>query len=350
MSLNQSAAGINMSVAEVLDRHVVLTVESLDRISRSAILPRLQIEKNVAAFFLRHRQVFFVKELARMTRDFGTRVERFAEAESIPLITFETKAKQRKEDVAAEHCRQNPIRDGVLFIGKAQEKAFLPRVTKTQSNTTGNSIPWPAKRTAMVNHFYFYCVDDDFGPFFIKYCSYFPYNARLRLNGHEYCKRQLEKEGIEYQPLENGVLSCANPQRLQEICDGLTAEKFQTLWNKWQTRLPQPFTDDDRRAGFGDEVFMQQVEFSRTQVFDRPLSGRLFFEQMLHDNLDLGRPDKLQLIFDKQIPRTTKTRFRTRLITEHVIPSLWLDDKSSSIKRTQPPVAASRRAARCGRN
>ena len=150
---------------------MVLTVESLDRMSLSAIVPRLQIEKNVAAFFRRHRQVFFVKELARMTRDFGTRVERFAEAESVPLIAFETKARQRTENVAAELRRQNPIRDGVLFIGKAQEKAFVPRVTKTQSNTTGRTIPWLTQRTAMVNHDYFYCIDDDFGPFFIKSCS-----------------------------------------------------------------------------------------------------------------------------------------------------------------------------------
>jgi len=333
MSINQSAARINTSVAEVLDRHVVLTVESLDRISLSAIVPRLQIEKNVAAFFLCHRQVFFVKELARLTRDFGARVAEFAETEGVPCIAFETKAKQRKEDVAAEHRRRNPLRDGVLFIGKAQKKAFFLRVTKTKSNTTGHTIPWLTKRTAMVNHYYFYCVDENFGPFFIKYCSYFPYNARLCLNGHEYCKRQLEKEGIEYQPLENGVLSCANPRRLHEICDGLTAGRIQALWNKWQARLPQPFTDDDRCAGFVYDVFLQQVEFSRTQVFDRPLSGRLFFEQMLRDNLDLGRPDNLQLIFDKCIPRTTKTRFRTRLITEHVIPSLWLDHKSSSIKQ-----------------
>jgi hypothetical protein len=28
--------------------------------------------------------------------------------------------------------------------------------------------------TAMVNHYYFYCVDEDFGPFFLKFCSYFP--------------------------------------------------------------------------------------------------------------------------------------------------------------------------------
>jgi len=43
------------------------------------------------------------------------------------------------------------------------------------------SYPWIVKSTGMVNHFYFYCVDEDFGPFFIKFCSYFPYNAKLCL-------------------------------------------------------------------------------------------------------------------------------------------------------------------------
>ena len=36
-----------------------------------------------------------------------------------------------------------------------------------------------------VNHYYFYCVDENFGPFFLKFCSYFPYNAKLCVNGHE---------------------------------------------------------------------------------------------------------------------------------------------------------------------
>jgi hypothetical protein len=43
----------------------------------------------------------------------------------------------------------------------------------------------------MVNHYYFYCVDEDFGPFFLKFCSYFPYNAKLCINGHEHLKHQL---------------------------------------------------------------------------------------------------------------------------------------------------------------
>ncbi len=76
----------------------------------------------------------------------------------------------------------------------------------------------------------------DFEPFFLKYCSYFPYNAKLCINGHEYLKRQLQKEGIRFEPLDNGLLSCENPERAQDIADGLSAEKICDLLKKWQER------------------------------------------------------------------------------------------------------------------
>ena len=85
----------------------------------------------------------------------------------------------------------------------------------------------------MVNHFYFYCVDRDFGPFFIKFCSYFPYNAKLCLNGNEYAKRQAALAGIEFEPLDNGFASCAHPRRLQRICERLSAAKIDALARKW---------------------------------------------------------------------------------------------------------------------
>src|SRR6202008_3686558 len=86
----------------------------------------------------------------------------------------------------------------------------------------GVLIPCRFTSTAMVNHYYIYAVDRDFGPFFLKFCSYFPFNAKLCLNGHEYAKRQLAPKGIAFEELDNGVLSCADPDKLQQqICDGL---------------------------------------------------------------------------------------------------------------------------------
>jgi hypothetical protein len=125
-------------------------------------------------------------------------------------------------------------------VGKAQEKTPVFRTEKRRNPDTGQSYPWIVRSTAMVNHFYFYGSDDDFGPFFLKFCTYFPYNAKLCINGHEYLKRQLAKEGIAFEALDNGILSCANPRRLQQLCDDLSAPTIDAMLRKWLKRLPHP--------------------------------------------------------------------------------------------------------------
>lgn len=76
-----------------------------------------------------------------------------------------------------------------------------------------------------------------------------------------------------------------------------------------------------------------QAEFSLTQVLDRPLSGRIFFEEIIRENLDLGRPDQVQLIFGRRVTRQTPGRFRTRVLTEGLTPSLHSDYKRSRSKQ-----------------
>ncbi|MEZ4637377.1 MAG: hypothetical protein R2856_20880 [Caldilineaceae bacterium] len=66
------------------------------------------------------------------------------------------------------------------------------------------------------------------------------------------------------------------------------------------------------------------MEVSLTHVFNRPLRGREFFEQVMRDNLDLGRPDRLQLIFDRRIRKNTPSRFRTQVVQVGVQPSPYI--------------------------
>ena len=131
----------------------------------------------------------------------------------------------------------------------------------------------------------------------MKYCSYFPYNSKLCLNGHEYAKCQLRKEGIAFKALDNGFVSCEDTKRLQKICDDLGPEQIDDLLRRWQERLPHPFAPRDQEAGYRYDVSILQAEFSLTQILDRPLSGRVLFEEIIRENLDLGRPDMVQLIF-----------------------------------------------------
>ena len=323
----------SLSVAAILREHVTLAVESLDRMYLNVYMPRLQHASGVASFFRYHRgQPFASSALMQpMSQAFVTAIEQFARLNDVPLLSF-VKG-QRKDDLAAEYRARATRDDGVLFIGKAQEKASVFRTEKRRNAESGQSYPWIVRSTAMVNQYYFYALDQDFGPFFLKFCSYFPYTAKLCLNGHEYAKRQLERAGVAYESLDNGFLSCADPTRLQAICDDLSAEKLEVFARTWLARLPQPFTAADQAAGYQYDLSMLQVECSLTQVLDRPLTGRIFFEEVIRENLDLGRPDQVQLIFERRVTKRTPGRFRTRVITHGVSPSLHIDYKHSRIKQ-----------------
>jgi hypothetical protein len=107
------------------------------------------------------------------------------------------------------------------------------RTEKRRNPQTGQPYPWLVSSTAMVNHYYFYAVDADCGPFFLKFCAYFPYNAKLCLNGHEYVKRQLARRAIADEALDNGLRTCAAPAAWQRLGDGRSATKIEGLLRKW---------------------------------------------------------------------------------------------------------------------
>jgi hypothetical protein len=324
---------IAQSVAEIIGRHVRLTVEGIDRMYLNVFVPGLQYEQGIVQFFRTHRgqPLPSAALMSPMTRGFVAKLEDFVAKHDIPLVQFEKG--QRKDAVMADHLRRFAPEEGVVFVGKAQENTPVFRTERRRSPTSGRPYPWIVRRSAMVNNYYIYAVDRDFGPFFLKFCSYFPFNAKLCLNGHEYAKRQLAQEGIAFEALDNGILSCADPKRLQKICEGLSAAKIDALLRKWLRLLPHPFTGADRKAGYRYDISILQAEFSTTQVLDRPVHGRLFFEQVIRENLDLGRPEELQLIFNRRIPRNTRARFRTRVVTHDVTPSLNIHYKNTRIKQ-----------------
>jgi hypothetical protein len=321
------------TVADVIRHHVRWELESIDRMYCNVYVPQLQREGGVVTFFRQHRGYPFASSalMNPISKAFVAAIHAFAEREHIPLITFP--ADRRKEDVAAEYRAAFRREEGVVLIGRAQEKTPVFRTEKRRNPRTGKTYPWLVRSTAMVNHFYFYCVDRDFGPFFLKFATYFPYTAKLCLNGHEYLKPHLARAGVAFEALDNGLLACADPRRAQAFADGLSAAKIDRLVRKWLARLPHPFSAADRRAGYRYDVSILQAEFALTQVLDRPATGRIFFEEVIRENLDIGRPDQVQLIFGRRVTRRTPGRFRTRILTEGVTPSLHVDYKRSRIKQ-----------------
>ena len=164
---------IPRSAADVLADHVTLEVECIDRMYLNLYVPKLQYEAGVVGFFRRRDQPIASSALmSPITRQFVADIERFVEREGVDLVTFEKG--QRKDDVAHEYLAAFHAEEGLLFVGKAQEKTTTFRTKKRRNPETGASYPWLVRASAMVNHFYMYCVDRDFGPFFIKFSCIFP--------------------------------------------------------------------------------------------------------------------------------------------------------------------------------
>lgn len=325
------------TLAELQQEHVVMELECIDRMYLNAYVPQLTSEGGIAAFcrnYLGHRFAS-TKQAVPRTKAFIAAIHEFIEREGVELVRF--KKGQRKDDVMQKKLRwflKAGRTEGVVFVGVAQENACIPRTTRKRLEG-GGTIPWITYARQPVNHYYFYCYDRNFGPFFLKFCSYFPYPAKLCLNGHEYLKCQLRQRGIAFEALDNGLLSCADCQTAQRISDGLSAAKIDVFFRDWLKRLPHPYSAADRRAGYRYQLSILQAEFSLTQIWDRADYGRSFFEELIRENIDLGRPEQVQLIFARKMQRKTATdgRCRTRIITAGVVPSLHVYYKNTHLKQ-----------------
>ena len=320
------------TVAEVLRQHVTLEVEGIDRMYLNVYQPRLQTDSGVAAFFRFHRGHTFASSalMDPMSKAFIAAVERFVQ-QQIPLIPF---AKgQRKDDVAKEYRAHFHDPEGIVFVGKAQEKTPVFRTEKRRNPDTGQTYPW---------------IVPQYG-----------HGQPLLLLRHRRGLRPVLPQVLHLLPLQRQALH--QRPRVRQAATGQGGHRLRGPGQRHPllrrpptaaTALRRPVGRQDRRpaeqmAGAAPpslhrpgprrrlryEVSILQAEFSLTQVLDRPLTGRIFFEEVIRENLDLGRPDQVQLIFDRRITKRTPGRFRTRVLTEGVTPSLHIDYKHSRIKQ-----------------
>lgn len=323
------------NVHELIRDHVTLSTRCLDRLYLHAYLPKLQTSGGLC-YFLRDHLGYPIPSPALFTPMHDrliAAIKTYAVTQDVPLIAFERG--QRKDDVVAEHRARRPMDEGVVVIGVAQEKMRAFKAQKRFGPQGGVTFDF-SRQSVAVNHYYFYVQDPEWGPAFLKLGTYLPYPIKLCLNGHEWVKQQLRRAHIGFESLDNGFLACANPTRLQAICDQLGPADVQAFFDRWTARVPSPLTAADRAAGYTHRLALQQVEVSLTQVFARPVQGRHFFEAVIRDNLDLGRPDRVGLLFPLRITRATPPPawgYRTRVITDGVEPSLHVEYKSSHVKQ-----------------
>lgn len=321
------------TVTSLLRDHVTLEIRSVDRTFLHAYCPRLQTMGQVIRFLLdKGYPIPSPAALGKIGRRLVQDIEDFVADNDIPLVRFTKGA--CKEEIARPYLEQARAEDrnGVVMVGVAQEKTQAWRGWKAGGSASHPHFEF-RRQPVFVNHYYFYVFDRDFGPAFFKICSYAPFSVWVWCNGHEWAKQHAARAGITYSAMDNGFATCSQPEALQRICDRFSAGALRTFVERWLRYLPSPFTAQDRSAGFWYDVAFRQVEFSDTRVFERPIQGRAWFEAVIREHLDLGRPDQVSLIFSKRVNRRTPGRFATRVVTRGVDPWIQIHYRSCKLKQ-----------------
>ena len=316
------AAVVNIN--DVLDGHVALEIDCVDRLYLNVYVPRLQVSGQVKWFLEEHlgNPIPSPAIIEKIGNRFRRDVKAFAATNQIPVLALKKPDRSRWDDRKLDHVRpyldaaERDGRFGVVAIVVAQEFQWVFNATKHTG--TGGGIWFEfTKAERRVGIYYFYVLDPEFGPGFIKICTYFPYPAKVWLNGHEWAKRQADRAGVGYRALANGFATCDQPDELQAICDRFGPADVQGFFDRWIDVIPTPFTAADRAAGYWWELSMRQVEVSKTLVFDDPRRARSFFEALVTDNIDIGRPERVNVVFGHRRhgrPRT-KHPHQTRIFT-----------------------------------
>ena len=232
---------VPVTINDVLDGHVALDLQCLDRLYLHGYLGQLQVGGQVIQF-LRHRgyPVPSPACLQQIGDAFRRRVASFAEANHIPVVTL--KGTDRNIEVMQPFLDKAAAtgRPQVAAIGVAQEPQ---RVLIARQRDTDPSKPPQFsfdKKDRRVTVYYFYLWDANFGPAFIKICTYCPWPVKIWVNGHEWAKQQARKIGLQFTELSNGFASCEDPALLQRICDVLQPGTIEVFFQRWLHRLPLP--------------------------------------------------------------------------------------------------------------
>jgi hypothetical protein len=326
-----------VNINDVLDGHTVLDLECLDRVYLNAYVPNLQVGGQVVQFLTGHLG-FPIPSPALFTRignRFRETVKAFAAERGIPVLHLNKPDRSRWDDRKLDHVRpylERARQPGVVAIVVAQEFQWV-FCGYNRSTKPGVASFDFKKAERRVSTYYFYVLDQEFGPGFIKVCSYFPYPAKVWVNGHEWAKRQATRAGVRYTELANGFAACVKPAQLQAVCDRLGPADLQAFFDRWMAVIPTPLGDNDRAAGYWWELSMRQVEVSRTIVLDDPRRARAFFEALVADNIGIGRPHQMAAVFARQVRKNTPGVFRTRVFSPGTDVRIDFQYKRSRVKQ-----------------
>jgi hypothetical protein len=263
-----------------------------DRLLLHGSIRALQFGGGIVSFLRQRRQAKLVTPnyRRRISADYHRWVEEPARQEGLDIVTPPPDV--RRQDWVEPYYRPLGDRPGVAVLLKCRERARVA----TCYPSRGYHIE-PAWR--YVDLYYFYLQDAELGRLWLRLCPYFPFDARVCLNGHAWLACQRRRAGIGFDQRDNAFVACDDPGRLQESADAFGPEHIGAAVEPWLARWLPYFSAAERAAGYRHRRFVAQAEYCHNLVFHRAAALDRRFGRLLDGNRAIGHPDKLAVIFGR---------------------------------------------------
>lgn len=320
------------TLADACGPAVAFTYRSIDRLILNAYIPTLQMPGAMVTFL---REVWGKPILSpvvfkALTDRFVAAVHAFTETHGIPVLRATGRTRPGEVAQRALRTAARANRWGVVAVVVHQESA---RVFTSRHAGGRRTNFWVREERRLVNHYYFYLRDREYGDGFVRISSYAPFQPRIWLNAHGYLAAQLRRRRVAFRPLDNCVVEVADPAALAEIAQQFDARLVEQIARRWLGWVPDPLTAAERAAGYPWRLSIYQAEFSDNVIFRRTEVLNRVYEDLLRDHLHLGRPDMVKVMFDRRIQRNTPGTFKTRLLRQGVVSCLKVFYKKSFLKQ-----------------
>ena len=306
---------------------IAFTYSCFDRLLLHGYIRALQFGGSIVSFLRQRRQAKLVTPdyLRRISTGYHRWVEEQARADGLAIVTPPPDV--RRHDWVAPYYRQLGGRPGVAVILKCRERARVAACYPSRDYRIEPSWRY-------VHLYYFYLHDAQLGRCFLRLCPYFPFDAQVCLNGHEWLAAQLRREAIAFRQQDNAFLACANPGRLQELADAFAPEHIGAAVEPWLARWLPYFTAAERAQGYRHRLFVAQAEYCHNTIFHQEAALDRLFGRLLDSNRAIGHPQKLAVIFGRpQFRPDTRTGQTEVRVTQLKTTVLKTGFQSTSLKQ-----------------
>ena len=301
-----------------------------DRMLLNAVVQPMQRPALIVGYLEKCKHVPSITRtyFRQVSEDYHRFVEQLAWRERVQIL--EPPKGIRREDWVEPFYKTCGQRFGIVVILKSRENARVAVSYPTSSG--GNRVE---VCTRFVWQYYFYLRDRHWGRMFLRICPYFPFNARVCVNQHQRLARQLDREGITFRQAANAFVQCAEPERLQQLADGLTPADLDDPVQRWLHALVPFYTSEpDRASDRVYRLFCSQVEYCTNLIFRQRAALDRMADRLLDLNRNIGRPDKLSTVFGYRITKAYRGGLKTQIADHHLgNPVIRSEYKDSSIKQ-----------------